>query len=132
MNINKVILMGRMTSDPELKNTPNGKTVTQFSVAVNRKYSKDNQADFIECVAFEKTAEFIAQYMRKGSAIIICGRLQVDSWKDKEGASRKTTRVMVDEVQFGEAKGKTESPKESLDLNASSFFEACPDTDLPF
>ena len=103
MNINKAILMGRITADPELKNTANNTSVVQFSVAVNRKYDRE-KTDFIDCTAFGKNADFISTYFRKGSSIIVFGNIQVESFKDKDGNNRRNVRVIVDEAQFGESK----------------------------
>lgn len=110
MNINKVILMGRLTADPELKTSANNVSIVQFTVAVNRRYmskdSNERQVDFIDCTAFNRNAEFLSKYFRKGSSIIVFGNIQVDQWKDKEGHSRRTVRVIVDELQFGESKNR--------------------------
>ena len=110
MNINKVILMGRLTADPELKTSANNVSIVQFTVAVNRRYvskeSNERQVDFIDCTAFNRNAEFLSKYFRKGSSIIVFGNIQVDQWKDKEGHNRRTTRVIVDELQFGESKNR--------------------------
>ena len=108
MNINKVILMGRLTADPELKTSANNVSIVQFTVAVNRRYvskdSNERQVDFIDCTAFNRNAEFLSKYFRKGSSVIVFGNIQVDTWKDKEGHNRRSTRVIVDELQFGESK----------------------------
>lgn len=113
MNINKVILMGRLTADPELKTSANNVSIVQFTVAVNRRYvskdSNERQVDFIDCTAFNRNAEFLSKYFRKGSSIIVFGNIQVDQWKDKEGHNRRTTRVIVDELQFGESKNRDSS-----------------------
>ena len=110
MNINKVILMGRLTADPELKTSANNVSIVQFTVAVNRKYmskdSNERQVDFIDCTAFNRNADFLNKYFRKGSSIIVFGNIQVDQWKDKEGHSRRTVRVIVDELNFGESKNR--------------------------
>ena len=106
MNLNKVILGGRLTANPELKQTGNGVAVTSFTIAVDRKYSKDSEkkADFITIVAWRQTAEFICKYFTKGSAIIICGELQTRSWKDADGKNRYATEVVASEVSFAESK----------------------------
>jgi single-strand DNA-binding protein len=111
VNINKVILMGRLTADPELKMSSNNVPVLRFTVAVNRKNIKQNEtadgkptADFIDCTAFYKTAEFVSKFFKKGSVIIVFGSLQIDTWKDKNGNNQRTARVIVDEVQFGESR----------------------------
>lgn len=113
MNINKVILMGRLTADPELKTSASNVSVVRFTVAVNRRYrSKDsgeNTADFIECTAFRQNADFLSKYFRKGSSIIVFGSIQVDNWKDKEGHNQRSTKVIVDELQFGESKNRDAS-----------------------
>ena len=106
MNLNKVILGGRLTANPELKQTGNGVAVTSFTIAVDRKYSKDSEkkSDFITIVAWRQTAEFICKYFTKGSAIIICGELQTRSWKDADGKNRYATEVVASEVSFAESK----------------------------
>lgn len=109
MNINKVILMGRLTADPELKVSGSGVNVLRFTVAVGRRAKRD-ETDFIECVAFRNTAEFIARYFKKGSAIIVFGQLRVEPYTDKEGNKRVSTRVTVDEAQFGEKASKEDKP----------------------
>lgn len=127
MNINKVILMGRLTADPELKMSQNNVPVLRFTVAVNRKQVNRNDqdgrasADFIDCVCFYKTAEFISKYFKKGSLIIVFGSLQIDVWKDKNGMSQRSARVMVDEVQFGESRRDSS--------NSSSFQRQAPATE---
>lgn len=141
MNINKVILMGRLTADPELKTSQNNNSVVQFSVAVNRRYSKEEQkTDFIDCTAFNKSAEFLSKYFRKGSSVIVFGNIQIDTWKDKEGNNRKATRVIVDELQFGESKNRDQSNPATVDpttySNATNadFFADIKDgeAELPF
>ena len=118
MNINKVFLMGRLTADPELKTAGNNVSIVQFTVAVNRRYvskdSNERQVDFIDCTAFNRNAEFLSKYFRKGSSIIVFGNIQVDTWKDKEGHNRRTTRVIVDELQFGESKNRDSSASASI------------------
>lgn len=148
MNINKVILMGRLTADPELKTSANNVSIVQFTVAVNRRYSKEDQkADFIECTAFNRNAEFLSKYFRKGSSIIVFGNIQVDQWKDKEGHNRRSTRVIVDELQFGESKNRDSSASAAIpaagdregfsNASNSDFFSDIKDVDggdaeLPF
>ena len=106
MNINKIILMGRLTADPELRmsqaNIPN----TRFTIAVNRKANgnKEVKADFFSCVAFRNSAEFISKCFKKGSLIIVFGSVQFEDWTDKDGNARRSTTVIVDEAQFGAAK----------------------------
>jgi single-strand DNA-binding protein len=106
-NFNKVILGGRLTADPELKTTQTGVSVTSFDVAINRKYSGQNQqqiTDFITVVAWRQTAEFVARYFRKGSSICVVGSLQTRTWTDQSGQKRYATEVVADEVNFVDSK----------------------------
>lgn len=131
-NINKVILGGRMTADPELKTTPNGNSVCSFSIAVNRRTAKDGQqqADFINCVAWKGTAEFIDKYFRKGSSICVTGSIQTRSWKDQNGQNRYATEVLVDEAMFVDS--KNESGAAAPQTTIPKFEPVTDDTDLPF
>lgn len=98
--INQVILMGRLTRDPETRTTPSGKTVTSFSLAVDRQ-GADDQADFFDIVAWEKTGELVAQYLTKGRRALVQGRLRQDSWDDKEtGKKRSKVEVVAFDVTF--------------------------------
>jgi single-strand DNA-binding protein len=104
-DLNKVILMGHMTADPELKQTTNGTSVCSFSIGVNRRYSKQDQGqqsvDFINIVAWRQQAEFVSRYFKKGSSIVICGSIQTRKWTDNNGQARYATEVVADEVSFG-------------------------------
>ena len=108
-NLNKVVLGGRLTSDVELKQTPNGVSVCQFTIAVNRKHISKEEggqtADFITCVAWRSTAEFISKYFKKGSSICVCGSIQTRHWKDNDGNRHYATEVIVDEAMFVDSKG---------------------------
>jgi single-strand DNA-binding protein len=109
LNLNKVILGGRIASEVELKTTPSGVAVTTFSLAVNRKYSgkgEEQQTDFINVTAWRGTAEFITKFFRKGSSLCIVGSLQVRSWTDKDGNKRYATDVVADEAMFVDAKSE--------------------------
>lgn len=133
LNFNKVILGGRMTVDPELKSTPSGILVTSFGIAINRRGSKNNEADFLSCVAFRETARHITQYFRKGSSICVVGSLQRRSWTDKQGDKHYITEVVVDEAYFVDSKsnGKTaEAPinKEAIEQAAHEAGEAFDDS----
>jgi single-strand DNA-binding protein len=99
MAFNKVILIGNLTADPELKQTPSGLSVCSFSLAVNRKMEKD-KCDFISIVAWRQTAEFVAKYFKKGEPILVCGQIQTRSWNDAQGNKRYATEVVADEVSF--------------------------------
>lgn len=136
-NFNKVFLGGRLTSDPEVKTTPNGKMVCQFSVAVNRK-GKDQPTDFINCVAWEKSAELLSKFFRKGSSICVVGELQVRQWKDKDGGNRYATEVRVSEINFVDSKSDNDSPAQNYMPDVyksepkSSFTDMDDDSDIPF
>ena len=121
---NKVILIGNLCADPELKQTQNGISVTSFSIAVSRRKVKDQepQTDFITVVAWRNTAEFISKYFQKGKAILIVGSLQTRTWEDQNGQKRYVTEVVAEEAQFVEKKGDGASPVEASKMhsNASS------------
>lgn len=108
---NKVILMGRITKDIELKTTPSGLSVTSFSIAVDRPGGKDKEraTDFIDCVAWRQTAEFISRFFSKGKAILIEGKLQTRSYTDKNGTAHKVVEVVVDQAAFTGEKRQTDS-----------------------
>lgn len=112
LNLNKVVLAGRITKDVELKQTHSGVSVCSFSIAVNRKYAKDGeqQADFINCQAWRATAEFISKYFRKGSSICITGSIQTRSWQDQNGNKRYETEVVADEAMFVDSKSSEDTP----------------------
>ena len=132
LNFNKVILGGRLTSDVELKQTPQGIAVCTFSVAVNRK-GKDAQADFINCQAWRQNAEFISKFFKKGSSICITGSLQVRSWKDQQGNNRYATEVNVDEAYFVDGKSDGQASEQASQAPvAPKFEEVALDEDLPF
>lgn len=104
--LNKAILMGRLTADPELRHTQSNIPVTSFTLAVDRAYSKDREkiTDFIDVVAWRSTAEFAFKYFRKGQLVAVCGSIQTRVWEDKQGNKRKAVEVVADEVHFAEAK----------------------------
>lgn len=136
-SLNKVILIGRLTADPELKQTGSGVAVTSFTLAVDRKQSKgaEKKTDFITIVAWRQTAEFICKYFRKGSAIIILGELQTRSWDDSNGKKHYSTEVVASEVSFAESKKnpETNSPTAgNFDAYAQANFEEVEDEKLPF
>ncbi len=108
-NFNKVILGGRLTATPELKTTPSGVYVTQFTVAVSRRYAeegKERQADFIRVVAWRQQAEFVCKYFGKGSSICVVGSIQTRSAVDKQGVKQYYTEVVADEINFVDSKGE--------------------------
>lgn len=136
--MNVVILMGRLTKSPELKTTNSGISVTSFTVAVNRSYSKDgnNQTDFINCVAWRNNAEFITKYFGKGQMIAIKGSLQQRSYTDKDGNKRTAYDVVVDSADFCGSKaesGENGAPASFSNVDTSEFEEiSMGDEDLPF
>lgn len=140
-NINKVILGGRLTAAPELKQTTSGISVTQFSLAVNRK-GKEAQTDFLDCVAWRQTAEFICKYFKKGSSLCVVGSLQKREWEDKNGGKRYATEIIVDEALFVDSKNDAQTTEASAPTNyipdayktaEKPEFEAVgTDDDLPF
>lgn len=143
MNLNKVILGGRLTAAPELKQTASGLSVTSFTIAVDRKYNKDSEkkADFINVVAWRQMAEFICKFFSKGSAIIVCGELQSRSWTDGDGNKRYATEVVASEVSFVESKKNSEAKslptsegfsEGNVEAYASAEFDVIKDEDLPF
>lgn len=112
--LNHSVIMGRLTRDPELRRTDSGIAVTSFSVAVDRDRAPEGQekeTDFIDCVAWRGTAEFVSKYFSKGSMIVVSGRLQIRSWTDKEGQKRRSAEIVADNVYFGEGKKDKEQPQ---------------------
>ena len=133
-NINKVILGGRLTADPELKQTPQGVAVTSFSIAVNRK-GKEAQTDFINCVAWRQTADFVCRYFKKGSSICISGSVQTRSYEDKQGVKRTVTEIIADEAYFVDSKGDNSASEQgapTFSAAQANFEEVEADDDLPF
>lgn len=106
--LNHIVIMGRLTRDPELRRTGSGISCVSFTLAVDRDYSgKDGgekETDFIDCVAWRSTADFVSKYFSKGRMAVASGRLQIRSWTDKEGNKRKTAEVVADNVYFGDSK----------------------------
>ena len=98
--------MGRLTKDVEIRQTPNNLSVARFTIAVNRRFAKDGgqQADFINCLAFNKTAEFANKYFRKGQQVAVVGRIQTRSWEDDSGNKRYATEVVIEEQHFADSK----------------------------
>ena len=139
--LNKVILIGHLTANPELKNTPGGVSVTSFSIGVTRKYTKAGEqavTDFINIVAWRTTAEFICKYFKKGQAICICGSIQTRSYTELNGEKRYTTEVVADEATFVEKKASEagsihEAPPAFTSApTAAEWQEVSGDEELPF
>lgn len=127
--MNKVMIMGRMANDPELRTTQSGISVTSFTVAVERPPVKDKEreTDWIDVVAWRGTAEFICKYFGKGSPIIVSGTLQSRNWEDKEGNKRKAVEVQADGVEFVPKTKDTKAGQKENDA-----FTEVDDEDLPF
>lgn len=133
--INKVILQGRITAQPELKYTQSNKPVMSFTLAVDRSFKQENgpTADFINCVAWNKTAEFISQYFSKGQEMAIEGAIQVRTYTDQQGVKKYVTEVRVDGVHFcGPKQQQGESEAPSFSQPDNNFAEIADDDDLPF
>ena len=111
--LNRIVIMGRLTRDPELRRTQNGTAVTSFSVAVDRDFksreSGEKATDFIDVVAWRQTAEFVCQYFTKGRMAVVEGRLQIRDWKDKDGNNRRSAEVVADNIYFGDSKRDSQS-----------------------
>lgn len=122
--MNKVILLGRLTKDPELRYTNNNLAICSFTLAVNRQ--KKNEVDFIPVVTFDKQAEFCSKYYTKGLQVAIVGRIQVRSWDDNEGKKRYTTEVVANECYFADSK------RESAENIPGITISDADDSDLPF
>ena len=149
-SFNKVILIGNMTADPELKQTTSGASVCSFSIAVNRRFAKADQGqqtvDFINIVAWRQQAEFVSRYFKKGNPILVCGQIQNRSWTDNQGQKRYVTEIQADEISFvsgpngnggATTQGSTYTPEAyatpSFNSSASASFEEIPgDDSLPF
>ena len=153
LNLNKVVLAGRLTGDPELKQTTSGVSVTNFSIAINRRFSSRNgenaeqQTDFINVVAWRQTAEFITKFFKKGSAICLTGSIQTRAWQDAQGQKRYATEVVVDDAMFVDSRAESgaqqggsyvpdayaQTPSFSSNAaKAPNFEELNTDDDLPF
>ncbi|MBD5083074.1 MAG: single-stranded DNA-binding protein [Clostridiales bacterium] len=144
--INSVVIMGRLTFDPELRTTPNGISVVRFQVACDRNFSRsgeDRKTDFIDVTAWRQTAEFVSRYFRKGSMIAVEGSIQTDSFTDKDGNKRKTVQVVANNVSFCGSKAESgtasnpvfSQPAPSYASADNSDFEEISDDDeddLPF
>lgn len=150
LNLNKVILAGRLVADPELKQTQSGISVVSLRIAVNRRYTSRNdgqqsqpEADFFNVTAWRTTAEFIARFFRKGSAICVVGSIQNRNWVDQQGVKHYATDIVADEANFVENRNASAAPDAGSDTYASApafstpgagakFEELKTDDDLPF
>lgn len=128
--LNHIILMGRLTRDPELRRTTTDTPVSSFTLAVDRDYSKnDGKVDFIDIVAWRQTAEFVQRYFKKGRMAVVEGRLQIREWNDKEGNKRRIAEVVADKIYFGDSK-KSDDTRSVKNEGFSEIDDD--DDDLPF
>ena len=127
--LNHITIMGRLTRDPELRYTQSQTPVASFTLAVDRDFGSrdggEKQTDFIDCVAWRSTAEFVNKYFQKGSMAVVSGRLQIRDWTDREGGKRRSAEVVVDNIYFGESRRRDSSEGSSYDSRSSySSYEA--------
>lgn len=125
--LNTITIMGRLTRDPELRYTQSNTPVASFTLAVDRDFG-EKQTDFIDCVAWRGTGEFVDKYFSKGSMAIVSGRLQIRSWTDDNGSKRRSAEVVAEHVYFGESKRR----ETSADISAADFEDLDDDGELPF
>lgn len=119
--LNQITIMGRMTRDPELRRTNSGAAVANFTIACDRDFG-EKETDFIECVAWKNTAEFISKYFSKGRMIVISGRLQIRKWTDKDGNKRSTAEVVAENCYFGDSKKDSQEDRsDGLNADVSGF-----------
>lgn len=134
--LNKAILMGRLVADPELRSTPQGTPVCSFTLAVNRRTKPDEPqvADFLDIVAWGKTAEFVSKYFSKGQQVAVAGRIQSRMWTDKQDNKRKSVEIVAEEVHFAEPKRQNSAPQGGAPAESAGGFDPYvgPDNDLPF
>ena len=131
--LNAVVIMGRLTADPELKHTPSGVAVTSFTLAVDRYAKEERKTDWVDVVAWRQTAEFICKYFTKGQMIAVTGSIQTRNWEDKQGNKRKAVEIVAKEVSFcGSKEGPKQERKEEDTLPDTSDGWLDGDTDLPF
>lgn len=142
--MNFIVIMGRLTRDPELRKTHSGTSVTSFTLAVDRDYTADGgerETDFIDCVAWRHTAEFVSKYFPKGKMAVVRGRLQIRDWTDKDNNKRRSAEIVADSVYFGESKKdgdgggpfRNEQHEPQYTEPSSDFAELdLDDGDLPF
>lgn len=123
--MNKVILMGRLTRDPEIRYTQDQKAVARFAIAVDRRFSAQKETDFFNCTAFGKLAEFAEKYLHKATKILLIGRVQNDNYTNKEGQKVTAVQIIADEIEFAESKAAERPAPET-------FLTDIPDEGLPF
>lgn len=124
--INKVILMGRLTRDPELRHTGTGRAVCNFSIAVDSGYGDNRQTDFINCVAWQNQAEFLGKYFTKGMLVIVAGRISTRTWEGQDGRKNYVTEVVANEISFGETKKSREQNSGAYSAGSGSSYNPQP------
>lgn len=129
--MNKVILMGRLTRDPEMRTTQNGTTIARYTLAVDRQYSQEPETDFFNCTAFGKAAEFAYRYLKKGMKVLVTGRIENGSYKNKDGNTVNTTTIMLESQEFTESrKDSSAAPTKPKQDGFQAYDDAS--EDLPF
>lgn len=132
--MNRVILIGRLTKDPEIRTSGNY-TIASFNIAVDRKFKRDGEpeADFFNCTAFNKTAEFVEKYCKKGTKMVVEGRIQNDNY-EKDGVKHYGVKIMVDSLEFAESKSASSTPSTKAEITGDEFVDAASELteELPF
>lgn len=132
--LNKIIVMGRLVRDPELRRTNSGTAVASFTIACDSDYKSDSgerEVDFFDCVAWRSTAEYVSKYFTKGRMAVVAGRLQTREWTDKNGNKRKATEIVAESVYFGDSK-RDGATQQSYAAPQESFAELPDEDELPF
>lgn len=133
--LNHITIMGRLTRDPELRRTGSGIAVASFTLAVDRDFAPrdggERETDFIDCVAWRQTGEFVSKYFTKGRMAVVSGRLQIRSWNDKDGNKRRTAEIVADNVYFGDSKRGNIAANASSELPAHGDHDAPPEENYP-
>ena len=132
--LNHITLMGRMTRDPELRYTQSNTAVTSFSLAVERDFGsrEDRQTDFIDCVAWRQTGEFISKYFQKGSMAVVSGRLQIRDWTDRDNNKRRSAEVVVENIYFGESKRPRDNTASAAPVRDPGGYDSAASQDSAF
>ena len=133
--LNHITIMGRLTRDPELRYTQSQTPVASFTVAVDRDFGGrdggEKQTDFIDCVAWRQTAEFVSKYFTKGSMAVVSGRLQIRDWTDREGGKRRSAEVVVDNMYFGESRRRDGDSSDNRSSSYSSSYSSAGRSSAP-
>jgi single-strand DNA-binding protein len=137
--LNHIVLMGRLTRDPELRQTGSGISVASFTIAVDRDYAAqgaEKETDFVDIVAWRGTADFVSKYFAKGRMAVVSGRLQIRNWQDKEGNKRRSAEVVADNIYFGESKKDSQGSSFTQSDEPAQSTDFAPldddDSELPF